>query len=172
VCLHLDQWARFRLMVIGELLAAPPDTGELQHHLERLARKQWENPITKAPLRIGFSTIERWFYLGRHHPNPIEVLRQKPRQRSGHDRLINPALEEAITRQFQEHPTWSYQLHYDNLIVRVEQNLALGPLPSYATVRRFMRQRGLHKQPRQKGRRRPNGIRLRNGGHSVKERVM
>ena len=41
-----DQWARFRFSVIGPLLSAPPQKGELRAELERLARKLYKNPIT------------------------------------------------------------------------------------------------------------------------------
>src|SRR5262249_56652041 len=44
--------------------------------------------------------------------------------------------------------SWSVQLHYDNLRVLVERDPALGTLPSYATVRRYMKAVGLVKRRR------------------------
>src|ERR1700751_1114622 len=41
-----EQWARFRFSVIGPLLAAPPDRGELQEQLESFAAK---NGIIPSP---------------------------------------------------------------------------------------------------------------------------
>ena len=43
-----ERWARFRFSVIGPLLAAPPERGELQEQLKSLAAKKWHHPITGA----------------------------------------------------------------------------------------------------------------------------
>lgn len=53
-----------------------------------------------------------------------------------------------IRAQYREHPSWSYQLHVDNLRVLVAQHPELGPLPSYTTLRRWMKAHGLFKQRR------------------------
>jgi hypothetical protein len=58
-----EQWARFRFSVIGPLLAAPPERGELQEQLKNLAAKKWQHPITGQRVQFGLSTIERWFYV-------------------------------------------------------------------------------------------------------------
>jgi len=50
-----------------------------------------------------------------------------------------------IKHQYQAHKGWSYQLHTDNLAVEIEQQ-QLGPMPSYSTVRRYMRTSGMVKQ--------------------------
>src|SRR5262249_60331489 len=60
-----EQWARFRFSVIGPLLAAPPERGDLQEHLKSLAAKKWHNPITGQRVQFGLSTIERSFYTDR-----------------------------------------------------------------------------------------------------------
>jgi transposase InsO family protein len=62
------------------------------------------------------------------------------------------ALRQAIREQHQAHPGWSYQLHADNLAVLVRQDPKLGTLPSYATIRRWMKTQGLLRARR---RRRP-----------------
>jgi hypothetical protein len=41
-----ERWARFRFSVIGPLLAAPPERGELQEQLKSLAAQNWQHPIT------------------------------------------------------------------------------------------------------------------------------
>ena len=56
-----ERWARFRFSVIGPLLAAPPERGELQEQLKSLAAKKWHHPITGQRVQFGLSTIERWF---------------------------------------------------------------------------------------------------------------
>jgi hypothetical protein len=44
-CTH-EQWARFRFSVIGPLLAAPPEWGDLQEQLKSLAAKKWHHRVT------------------------------------------------------------------------------------------------------------------------------
>ena len=56
-----ERWARLRFSVIGQLLAAPPAKGALRAALEQLAAREWRHPGTGAPVRFGFSTLERWF---------------------------------------------------------------------------------------------------------------
>ena len=55
------RWARFRFSVIGHLLAAPPRRGALTGAITALAERTWQHPISGAPTRFGFSTIERWY---------------------------------------------------------------------------------------------------------------
>jgi transposase InsO family protein len=61
---------------------------------------------------------------------------------------VGERLRQTIRTQYAAHKSWSVQLHYDNLRVVVEQDPALGPLPSYATVRRYMKAVGLAKRRR------------------------
>lgn len=53
--------------------------------------------------------------------------------------VISDALEQAIHTLYAAHRSCTYQLHYDNLQVWVEEEPELGPLPAYATVRRYMK---------------------------------
>ena len=57
-----EQWAHLRFAVIGWLLAAPPEKGELKAAIADLATRTWQHPTTGKPVRFGFSTIERWYY--------------------------------------------------------------------------------------------------------------
>ena len=54
--------------------------------------------------------------------------------------------KQAIHAQYAAHRGWTYQLHYDNLAAWVEAEPELGSLPSYATVRRYMKSVGLTKR--------------------------
>ena len=78
-----DRWARLRFSIIGHLLAAPPEAGELHRELAALAAKTWRHPATGLPVRFGFSTLERWFYAVRAHADPVAVLRTRPRADAG-----------------------------------------------------------------------------------------
>jgi putative transposase len=138
-----DRWARLRFSIIGHLLAAPPDPGELHRALTVLAARTWRHPVTGGSVCFGVSTLERWYYAARRHADPVAVLRNRPRTDVGRSRVLSPAAIAAIAQQYQDHPQWTFQLHYDNLRVVLD-----GALPSYATVRRHMKQQGLSRRSR------------------------
>ena len=87
----------------------------------------------------------------------------------GADRVVVPkdrgqialaaALAERLVLQHQDHPDWSYQLHYDNLAALVMVEPELGRLPSHATIKRDMQAHGLVKQPPLAARQRPGQAR-------------
>jgi hypothetical protein len=66
-----ERWARLRFSIVGPLLAAPPAAGELRRELQRLSAKTWRHPLTGAPVRFSFATIERWYYVSRETPHGI-----------------------------------------------------------------------------------------------------
>src|SRR5208337_3268600 len=139
-----EAWARFRFSVVGPLLAAPPQRGELQARLQELAAQNWRHPITAEWGHFGFSTIERWYYLALNEKqDPVGVLRRKLRSDCGQHPGLSRQVQEALVLQYRQHPNWSYQLHTDNILVLVEQKPELGAKPSYATVLRFMKAHGL-----------------------------
>lgn len=140
------RWARFRFSIIGPLLSAPPEVGQLQSVLLELSHKQWRHPITGLPMSIGVSTIERWLYQARHESDPVHALRTKRRTDAGATRELSAALKVEIQRQYRLHPSWSYQLHHDNLAVCVQEKPELSPMPSYNTIRRYMKTNGLCKR--------------------------
>lgn len=143
-----ERWANLRFSVVGQLLAAPPERGALRPEFERLAAREWVHPVTGEPTRFGVSTIERWYYKARNAQiDPVGVLRKKIRKDSGRHG-IGDKLKAAILAQYAAHRSWSYQLHYDNLAALAKSCADLGRLPSYSTVRRFMRSAGLVKRRR------------------------
>ncbi len=144
-----DRWARLRFSVIGPLLASPPERGELHATLEALAHKAWLHPETEEPVRFAVPTLERWLYCARGaSDDPVRALRKKVRVDAGEHRSLSPAVRAALRAQYDEHRTWSYQLHADNLEVVCEDKPELGTCPSYTTVRRYMKETGLFKQRR------------------------
>ncbi len=146
-----DGWARLRFAVVGPLLASPPPKGRLRTELERLAERSWEHPSGGGQVRFSVSTVERWYYQARAaHQDPVKALRPRPRGDAGRVRSMSPVLIAALLDQYKAHPSWSGQLHYDNLRVRVDADPALGPMPSYATLTRVMRTRGLVRRRRRK----------------------
>ena len=141
-----ERWARFRFSVIGPLLSAPPDPGQLQTELATLASKQWRHPITSLPVHFGLSTIERWLYQARPENDPVSALRTKRRLDAGTTNTLSAQLKVLIQHQHRSHPSWSYQLHFDNLKTIVKKSPESGELPSYNTLRRYMKSNGFCKQ--------------------------
>ena len=76
------------------------------------------------------------------------ALRQEVRRDRGRSRSFPPELRTRLIAQYREHPSWSARLHYDNLEALVAAEDSLGPLPSYATVRRFLKRNGLVRKRR------------------------
>src|SRR4029077_11713451 len=144
-----QRWAHLRFAIIGPLLASPRPLGQLRLELARLAAKLWQHPISGQPVHFAVSTLERWLYKARAAADPVGVLRRQRRRDSGQQHAIAPRLATALQRQYQDHPSWSYQLHLDNLAVLVAEQAELGPLPSYASLRRYMVARGWRRRSRQ-----------------------
>ena len=146
-----ERWARLRFAVVGPLLASPPERGRLRAALERLSQQSWEHPSGRGPVRFSVSTIERWYYQARAaHHDPVGALRRRVRTDSGRVRAMSVGLVAALRAQYRAHPSWSAQLHYDNLQARVDADPSLGPMPSYATLTRVMRSLGLVRKPRRR----------------------
>ena len=141
-------WARFRFSVVGALLSSPPARGELKATIRSLAARTWTHPVSGRQVRFAPVTIERWYYTARRaKDDPLAVLRRAIRKDCGKVSLA-AALAEHLRRQYRDHPHWTYQLHYDNLAALRQRDPSLGPLRSYATVRRYMKAHGLVRRPR------------------------
>ena len=140
------RWARFRFGVIAPLLTSPPEEGELGATIAALAARPWRHPTTGESVRFSAKTIERWFYVARADPQPIEALARKVPRHAGTHPSITPVVEEALRTLRRQHPRWSYQLVHDNLVAVGRERPELGVLPGYATVCRFMKHHGLGKQ--------------------------
>ena len=154
--LDRDRWARLRFAIIGPLLAAPPQCGELHATLAELSAKTWQHPGTGLPVRFGVSTLERWFYRARRASvDPVAALKTPVRADAGRQRVMTTALTDALAAQYRDHPGWSCQLHYDNLAAALGDEV---PMPSYTTLRRYLKAQGLFRQPVPRGKLRPGQI--------------
>jgi transposase InsO family protein len=145
------RWAEFRFGVVGGLFSAPPERGELGRALQALAEQTWIHPVSGEPTHFDVSTIARWYYAARAHAdNPLGALRPRVRRDRGkHRPRFIPAVWAALAEQYAAHPSWTCQLHADNLAVLCEADRALGPAPSYATVRRHLKSQGMmRRKPR------------------------
>ena len=138
-----ERWARFRFSVIGGLLSSPPEGGELQEALRELAGRAYQHPFRPGErIVLGFSTIERWYYQAKGATDPIAALGRKPRADTGRVWALSPELLSLLEAQYQAHPSWTVQLHYDNLAALVAERPELGTMPSCQTVRRRMLEMG------------------------------
>ncbi len=141
-----DRWARLRFSIIGPLLAAPPVPGELGAALRSLSGKTWCHPVTGLPVTFGTSTIERWYYAASGaNQDPVAALKTRVRADAGRQRGLAPAVIDALATQYRAHPSWSVQLHYDNLRAALAGDT---PMPSYSTLRRHLKAHGLFKRGR------------------------
>ena len=109
------RWARLRFQILGPLLAAPADDGELKARIAELAERAWRHPTTGESIRFSFKTLERWWYIARAADDPLAVLARKVPSHAGTHPSLSPALIEAIARQHRDHPRWSF--HYARTVV-------------------------------------------------------
>jgi putative transposase len=160
-----ERWARLRFSIIGPLLAAPPEPGQLHAALGLLSNKLWRHPLNAQDVRFGISTLERWYYAARHAADPVAALKNRLRGNVGRFPSLSPEIIEALQAQYREHPGWTTQLHVDNLRAALKSaSLSASPLnatpvnghrsealyfcPSYPTLRRYMVAHGMHRQAR------------------------
>ena len=147
------RWARMRFSIISHLLASPPEPGELAGRIAELAAKSWRHPTKGSMLRLSPKTIERMYYAARSADDPISVLARKIPKHAGSHLSVTPQVAAAIESQYRDHPRWTWQLHHDNLVALAQTDPALSPVPSYTTVRRFMKAHGMYRvQKRRQGR--------------------
>jgi transposase InsO family protein len=143
-----DLWARLRFAIIGPLLAAPPQRGELRKALRGLAKQSWQHPVNGTELRFSYATLERWYYAARRARDPVAALRRCRRNDAGRARRLTAILIQTLEAQCRDHPGWTVQLHYDNLVAQAEEDEALKPVPSYGTIRRHLKAQGHHRKRR------------------------
>jgi putative transposase len=138
-----QRWAQFRFAVIGELLSSPPPKGQLQEAIERLSQQTYQHPIDADRwISLGASTIERWYYKAKGAADPIAALGRKIRNDAGIRWSMSQTLFAALKSQYENHRRWNVQLHHDNLKALVKTQPHLGPMVSYKTVLRCMRENG------------------------------
>ena len=152
-----DRWARLRFVIIGPLLAAPPEPGDLQTALCLLAAKTWRHPSSGLDVSFGHSTLERWYYAARKADDPVAAL--KDRLRGGVKRFpsLSQTVIDTLTQQYREHPGWTAQLHFDNLCAafahssgEAATSASSSSVSSYPTVRRYLLAQGMFRQAQPK----------------------
>ena len=166
-----DRWAQLRHAVIGSLLASPPERGALRGRLATLAAQPWTHPVTGDRVHFGRSTIERWFLAARkERRDPLAALARKVRRDRGQPTAIGAALAARIVAQYAAHRGWTIQLHHDNLAALVRAEPALGPMPSYPTLRRHLIAQGMVRVRRGPGGHRPGAVAAQDRRDRVEQR--
>lgn len=110
VCPGGDEcWGRFRFEVVGHLLAAPPEKGDLREALQLLSEKLWRHPVNGQGVRFSVPTIERWYYRAlAAGKSPVEGLSRKVREDCGTHKIVDALVMQVLRDQYAEHPEWSY----------------------------------------------------------------
>ena len=166
-----DRWAQLRHAVIGSLLASPPERGALHGRLAALAAQAWTHPVTGDRVHFGHSTIERWFHAARkERRDPLAALSRKVRRDRGQPPAIGPALAARLVAQYAAHRGWTVQLNHDNLAALVRAEPALGPMPSYPTLRRHLLAQGMVRVRRGPGGHRPGALAAQDRRDRVEQR--
>ena len=126
-----------RALTVGSLIVRRASVAEqdgLRVH-ERWARLRFSvighllaAPPAKGALRAALQQLaaREW-----RHPS------------TGAQASMTPPLRQALLAQYGAHKSWSVQLHHDNLAALAQTRPDLGPVPSYATIRRFLVGNGL-----------------------------
>ena len=154
-----ERWAEFRFGVVGALLSSPPKRGDLQRALTELAARSWQHPITSEPRRYGVATIERWYHRCRgERGSVLDALRRRTRIDSSRSRALAGRVKEILHEQHRQNPSWSYQLHADNVRAKIGLEKADIPVPSDTTIRRWMQRNGLFKTTRCRGQNRDGAL--------------
>ena len=120
---------------------------------------------------FGHSTIERWFHAARkERRDPLAALSRKVRSDRGQPTAIGPALAARLVAQYAAHRGWTVQLHHDNLAALVRAEPALGPMPSYPTLRRHLLAQGMARVRRGPGGHRPGALAAQDRRDRVEQR--
>lgn len=130
--------ALFRAMVLGDVLAADLERGDLATRLRAISQQRFRPPGSAVARSFGVSTLERWYYAFRRRG--LAGLRPKARSDRGHAQALTDAQRQLILDIAEAHPRASAALILRTLITdgRVEAGQVSAP-----TVRRLLRDNGL-----------------------------
>jgi len=150
-----DALARLRFSIIGPLLAAPPEPGELQTAMGLLAAKTWRHPTSGLDVSFGQSTLERWYYAARKADDPVAALRNSLRAGVKRFPSLSQSVIDTLIQQYREHPGWTAQLHFDNLCAALHGSggaaaTSSSSISSYPTIRRYLLAQGMFRQAQPK----------------------
>ena len=89
--------------------------------------------------------LERWYYLAKV-PGSGRGAARRRRNDAGRARRLSAALIQALSAQYQQHPGWTAQLHYDNLLALAQEDADLGEYQPMAPSGVISKTRGYHRK--------------------------
>lgn len=133
------RWGLFRLEVIEPLLRGSVEKGNVQQRIRELSELEYRHPQhPQRSIRLGLSTIERWYYSARNTADPLATLTGNLRSNAGKPLAFSDALLGVLERQYATLPLATVKELYMRLAKEVADNPHLGKLPSYMTVLRWV----------------------------------
>lgn len=135
---HAEAVALFRAQVLGPLLAADMDHGELAAALRALSTRRFRPPGSDVTRTFGVSTLERWLY--RYRAGGLDGLRPRPRSDRGTAQALTEEQRELLCAIRRDRPGASARLIVRTLVAR---GLVAKDATSVTTVQRLFRERGL-----------------------------
>ena len=133
------RWAEFRFAVVGHLVFSDIGKGKLKPELKSLSTTKWKHPISGARITLGFSTIERWYYIALTKTTaPICALTKRRRRDAGVPRSLTKQVRHHLVRQAERNSSWTYAQHHNSLLSYLKERERAFP-PGYSTVRRYLR---------------------------------
>ena len=135
-----DRWCLWRYGIIAPLLHRQPGTITQDALLETLVQQQWLRP-DGARVFLSRETLRKWLYRFQHGGLP--ALANQTRCDKGRFQVPDK-LVDGLHEQRQEHPRWSTQLVFEELL---KQGLWNGRDPSRSALYRFVAAHGLGRDP-------------------------
>jgi transposase InsO family protein len=137
--------ALWRISVLGPLISARLEHGDIKAHLDTIASRTHEAPDGRI-VTLSTSTLEAWLYAYRREG--FDALCPEPRSDRGASRKVPPALRELIVRAKRERPRRSIR----RLIAILERagKVQKGVL-TRSTVHRLLLTEGISGRPPREG---------------------
>src|SRR5690606_16819648 len=108
--------ALFRAGIIGTLVHADLQRGELKRSLQALSAQKFRPPGSHRTRSYGVSTLQRWYYAFRL--GGLDALRPIPRSDKGHGRELTEPLKELLLELRREYRHVPATMIRDTLIAQ------------------------------------------------------
>jgi len=144
-----DEWRRnvaiWKATVLGPLVSARLEQGDLREQCTKAATRQWEHPNGRF-LTISNRTVENWYYA--YRVGGLAALEPQARSDAGQSRVIRPEVAEILIRAKRERPRRSIRRLIKMLVrARVVREGEL----TKSSVHRLLQREGLSERPGREG---------------------
>jgi len=131
--------------VLGPLVSARLERGDLQEQCAQAAARRWEHPDGRL-VTVSERTIENWYYA--HRAGGLAALEPQTRSDAGQSRVIRPEVAELLLRAKRERPRRSIR-RLIKMLVRA-RHVREGEL-TRSSVHRLLQREGLSGRPGREG---------------------